>query len=1005
MSNSVSSWQIISCTDTASFKRVRVRDDARIQAVVRHLQADECVALLGPPLSEKSHLLHDIADALRATERFLPLYLDLWRANSEDEAVFFTSVARLIADALAADPLRRGAVAPVEGVADPRDFQRFLTERAGRNGASPPAGGLNLALLIDHLQALPHDLVHSLLLALRSTYMEREADAPHQVVAVVAGGMNLVGLSTGPTSPFNIAKPVVAAPLTEAQSRALAEASLAAAGCHASAQGLARLLAWAGGDRYLLPRLCAWSAALVQDYRRPVVTCPVVERAAEQVWRAAEILPPVREAIRMIEEDPDSMLDILHLLDHGALPRARARQMITRTGADRLQLSGAVTLAEGCYLLINQAYRLALAEHFTTERVGHVLRIAGRWEEAIQYLAPRLAVEQGSRGEGEQGRGGTGDAARSVQSEIRNSQSAIHSARPQLLEAIVQSLYATDSVEQGCETLANGLRLGFGLAQVSIYLANPAQGRLDLAYPPARATGPIGHQSTNPQSTNPQSTASVDLNDPACVEAQTYHYGNYALRGTADDARLVAALASQNRPLGVVTVEHYIQARDPHTLPDELPDLLGFLHHAAGALENVIFRAAYRAIGQAVLDARALQPTVERVLSAVCDALGSHYAVLYLVDDTGRTLEMAAGVGRPVTPAWQAAARFSLAGRHPAAAALRDQRLQSVRGTADGPDAPLMERLGLHKHTRVFLPLAAASEALGTLELGYAAGARLRLTEAARRTYTAFANQVAIGVHNMQLLRRTDEALTRKMAEISVGREIQLSLLPRSCPAVPGWDFAALYQAARIVGGDFYDFCELPGQPQRLGIVIADVADKGVPAALFMALSRTVIRTVALSGRGPAAALMRANDVIMNDSQAELFLSAIYAVLEPETGRLTYANAGHNRPLWVHAGDGTVTELDQPGIVLGAFEHIALTEGQIDLAAGDVVVFYTDGINEAINADGEQFGDDRLRDAVAAAAAGGTAQDVLTAITAALAAFVGETEQADDVTGVVVRRG
>ena len=108
--------------------------------------------------------------------------------------------------------------------------------------------------------------------------------------------------------------------------------------------------------------------------------------------------------------------------------------------------------------------------------------------------------------------------------------------------------------------------------------------------------------------------------------------------------------------------------------------------------------------------------------------------------------------------------------------------------------------------------------------------------------------------------------------------------------------------------------------------MIADVADKGVPAALFMALSRTIIRTVAFSGRSPAAALMRANQLILNDSQAEMFLTAVYAVLELDTGRVIYANAGHNRPLWCHAADGTVTELAQRGIVLGAFEEIVLEE-------------------------------------------------------------------------------
>ena len=245
--------------------------------------------------------------------------------------------------------------------------------------------------MVDHLQALPHDLVHSLLVALRSAYMEWDADAPRQFVAVVTGGMNLVGLSTGPTSPFNIAKPVVVQPLTAAQSLALAQATLTAHGCIPSPAALERIVEWCGGDRYLLPRLCAWSADVVRPYRRPVLTRAAVDRAAAQMCARQQDLPPIRAATRLIEEDPDTMLDVLHLLDHGALPRARSRQMPTRTGTDRLQLSGAVVLEDGRYNLLNQSYRQALAGHFTTERVAHILRIAGRWGEAIEYLAPRMA--------------------------------------------------------------------------------------------------------------------------------------------------------------------------------------------------------------------------------------------------------------------------------------------------------------------------------------------------------------------------------------------------------------------------------------------------------------------------------------------------------------------------------------------------------------------------------------------------------------------------------------
>lgn len=939
MSHGAPPWCVVPYGEASPFKKMRVRDEARVCVVVRRLMNDECVALLGPPMSEKSYLLHDVADALLQSGRFRPLHVDLWRTRSSDEAAFFTSLADLIAGELG-----DAAPRPDEEVADARGFQGYLAQCANNSNT-------NIALLIDHLQALPHDLVHSLLVALRAAYMEREADAPHSLVAVVTGGINLVGLSTGPTSPFNIAKPVVVEPLTLEQSRALAEASLAVLECSASAQGMERLIRWGAGDRYLISRLCVDSSELVRLHRRHQVTSAVVERAGAALV-ASGPPPPVRAAIRMIEEDPDTVLDVLHLLDNDALPRIRSRQAPTRTGADRLQLSGAVILADGCYTFMNEAYRKALAAHFSTDRVGHILRIAGRWSEAIAYLAPQRA----------------------------------HLARPQLFEAIVQSIYASDSSELAYGLLADGLRFGFGLSDIGIYRALPAAALLQQVYPTAGNAPP----------------AHVDLRDPGCVEAQTFNLGNYALRGTADEARLVVCLASPNRSLGVVTVEHYVQSRDPHELPEELPDLLRFLQHAAGALENVMTRAAYRAIGQAVLDAKAMQPTIERVLDTVAEALGCDYGVLYLTDEGRRQLDMAAGVGTVVTKEWQSHAHFPLSSRHPAVTALTEARMITVRGGEDSQDRVLFERFGLHRYVRVFLPLAAGGEQLGVLELGYAAG-RARFSDEHKRTLSAFADQVAIAVHNMLLLRRTDEALTRKLAELSVGREIQLSLLPKACPTIPGWQFAAVYEAARTVGGDFYDFCDLQGPPARLGVVIADVADKGVPAALFMALSRTIIRSVAFTGRGPASTLMRANQLILADSQADLFLSAVYLVLETGAGRISYCNAGHNRPLLFCAASGVLSELTQRGIILGAFEEITLRDDCLDLGPGDVLVLYTDGVTDALNADGEELGEQRLLDVIEASARG-SAQEIVWAITGALAGFIGDTEQADDVTCVVIKR-
>jgi serine phosphatase RsbU (regulator of sigma subunit) len=270
------------------------------------------------------------------------------------------------------------------------------------------------------------------------------------------------------------------------------------------------------------------------------------------------------------------------------------------------------------------------------------------------------------------------------------------------------------------------------------------------------------------------------------------------------------------------------------------------------------------------------------------------------------------------------------------------------------------------------------------------------------RLLRLIANQAAIALENARL--QQEEVQRRQFEhELALGRQVQLSLLPKSCPAVAGWECAAVYEPARIVAGDFYDFVELPGKSGRLGFVIADVVGKGVAAALYMALSRTMVRTAALSGRHPAEALVRANKLILKDSRSDQFVTVFYAVLDPHNGKLVYSNAGHNRPLWLRAATGEVRELTARGIVLGIFEEVELEEQEIDVAPGDLLLFYTDGVTEATNAEGQLFGEDRLR-AVLAEHTTSTAEQVIQAVTGAVKAFVGDTPQSDDMTLFVLKR-
>jgi serine phosphatase RsbU (regulator of sigma subunit)/tetratricopeptide (TPR) repeat protein len=239
--------------------------------------------------------------------------------------------------------------------------------------------------------------------------------------------------------------------------------------------------------------------------------------------------------------------------------------------------------------------------------------------------------------------------------------------------------------------------------------------------------------------------------------------------------------------------------------------------------------------------------------------------------------------------------------------------------------------------------------------------------------------------------------------ELAVAGRIQAGLLPAKLPDLPGWKFAAALEPARETSGDFYDFIPLTGG--RMGLVVADVADKGAGAALYMALSRTLIRTYAaqFSGR-PAQVLAAVNGRIVDETDTEMFVTVFYGVLDPNTGVVTYANAGHNPPFLLRGGDaGAVQALEQAGMALGVVHEAVLTEDSVILAPGDSLLLYTDGATDAQGADGELFGAERLLD-VALAQQGRSAPEMQQGILAEIHRFVGNAPRFDDLTLAIVTR-
>ena len=235
--------------------------------------------------------------------------------------------------------------------------------------------------------------------------------------------------------------------------------------------------------------------------------------------------------------------------------------------------------------------------------------------------------------------------------------------------------------------------------------------------------------------------------------------------------------------------------------------------------------------------------------------------------------------------------------------------------------------------------------------------------------------------------------------DLSVAQEIQQSILPKTFPPFPEYvslfDLYARMTAAKSVGGDFYDFFMI--DDCHLGLTVADVSDKGVPAAIFMAISRTVIRTIALSKLSPAACMAKANEMLCKESVNGMFVTAFYAILNIRTGLLTYCDAGHNQPVACLQGHPAELLPLSGGMALGVMPNDSYCERVIQLAPGDRVFLYTDGESEATDPERQLFGERRLLE-VCEQARALDPRAMVERVAAAVHAFVGEADRSDDIT-------
>jgi serine phosphatase RsbU (regulator of sigma subunit)/anti-sigma regulatory factor (Ser/Thr protein kinase) len=327
---------------------------------------------------------------------------------------------------------------------------------------------------------------------------------------------------------------------------------------------------------------------------------------------------------------------------------------------------------------------------------------------------------------------------------------------------------------------------------------------------------------------------------------------------------------------------------------------------------------------------------------------------------------------------------------------------QSVSGAVDidsldldSPGAEALRVAGI----KLVVPLVTQGELIGLLNLGPRRSEQ-EYSADDRKLLANLASQAAPAVRVGQLVREQEAEVRnreRLEQELRVAQLIQQQFLPKELPELGGWQVSAYYRPAREVGGDFYDFIELADG--RVGIVAGDVTDKGVPAALVMATTRSILRGEAAREISPGRVLTRANDLLVPDIPSAMFVTCLYGVLDPATGHFVYANAGHNLPYV--ATEGTVTELRARGMPLGLMPGMDYEEKEATLEPGQIMLLHSDGLAEAHNEEREMFGFPRVSSIMGAAEGGKVIDELLTE----LDRFTGPgSEQEDDITLVTLGR-
>jgi serine phosphatase RsbU (regulator of sigma subunit)/putative methionine-R-sulfoxide reductase with GAF domain len=481
-----------------------------------------------------------------------------------------------------------------------------------------------------------------------------------------------------------------------------------------------------------------------------------------------------------------------------------------------------------------------------------------------------------------------------------------------------------------------------------------------------------------------------------------------------DYSALAVPLRVGNQPFGVITLAHHLPGRYGR---EARAIATTFASYAAVAIENTRLydiaqeqayaSAALLQVAQAIVSLNDLDEILGTIIRIMPILVGVERAALYQWDPAEEKFLPSQAYGfneKDEALFWNrsfASGEFAFLDSCRDDTGLKACQIDEPRGLSAwlAVDPSQISDLG-NPNALLFAVPIAVREALYGVMLIEEAGGGLRFRSRRLEIITGIAQQAALAIQN-DLLQKEMVVRERLETEVQMARQIQKTFIPESLPEVEGWEFAARWKTARQVGGDFYDVFDLPDG--RIGLFIADVADKGVPAALFMALTRTLVRAAVLESLSPAETMKRVNDLLYPDTRQGMFVTAVYAVLDVKNSTLTYVNAGHNPPLWVKR-DGTIERLIRTAVALGVLVNDPVEQQTIELQVEDHVFFYTDGLTESFNSEREFYGEGRLLKSIQENQCA-SASDLMDVVEKSLLEFVQDMPAADDLTMLVARRG